>query len=590
MKLYFLVLLCLCPVLLHAQQNTNDNKPAYPQDYFRNPLDIPIFLAGNFGECRPGHFHSGVDIKTLGAENQPVHAAANGYISRIKMESGGFGHGIYITHPNGYTTLYAHLNKFAPAIQKYVSGQQYEKKRWDVDLQFSPDKFPVKKDDLIAWSGNTGASTAPHLHFEIRDTKTEHPLNPELFGLKLIDKIAPVPAEVVFYFDNKTEGVTSFYESERVTLALEKKGDYYKPTKSDAPASYKIKADTVYIRHGNTGIGINVDDYMDGSDNTISFYTTKLYLDDSLQAQVTLDNIGYDESRYINAYTDYKARQQLHKWVQCLFQLPGNHLDRIYSNLNSNKGFFNLRDTFPHKINIIITDDRENQTRITFYAACRNIFQPPVTIKENHPSTPFFANRLNVFNDPNISFILDNRQLYDDILFNFRSQPDSLSYSDKYSLDESYVPLHHYFDLLIKPNKSIPTLLAGKVVLMYSDNKDTDGRAAVVAENGMYKAKVRNFGTYWLNIDTTGPAIKSFQKNGANLSKASQILFEVKDSITSVKSFSGWLDGKWISFEQHSRKFFYNFDSHCVKGKHELVFKAADENGNESVYKLNFTR
>src|SRR4051812_21873328 len=147
-------------------------KPDYPQDYFRNPLDMPILLAGNFGECRPGHFHSGMDIKTAGVENKPVYATADGYVSRIKMEPGGFGHALYITHPNGYTTLYAHLNDFIPALQQRVRQQQYAKESWTVDIQLQPGQFPVKQGDQIAWSGNTGGSTAPHLHFEIRDTKT----------------------------------------------------------------------------------------------------------------------------------------------------------------------------------------------------------------------------------------------------------------------------------------------------------------------------------------------------------------------------------------------------------------------------------
>ena len=125
---------------------------------------------------------------------------------------------------------------------------------------------------------------------------------------------------------------------------------------------------------------------------------------------------------------------------------------------------------------------------------------------------------------------------------------------------------------------------------MYSDDKDEDGRAAVFSENGWYKAKVRNFGTYWLDIDTTAPVIKSLQKNGANLSRAKQITFEVKDDATSVKSFNGYLDGKWICFEQHNNSFFYKFDEHCMRGKHKLVFKAEDENGNEAKYELNFTR
>ncbi len=188
---------CLLPFISYGQKN--GDKPNYPQNYFRNPLDIPILLAGNFGECRPGHFHSGVDIKTNGKENLPVRAAADGYISRIKTDKGGFGHALYVTHPNGYTTLYAHLNNYAGPVQQYLREKQYEKEQWNVDLELQPSQFPVKKGQQIAWSGNTGSSTAPHLHFEIRNTTTEHPLNPELFGLPIPDNIAPIPTSVAVY-------------------------------------------------------------------------------------------------------------------------------------------------------------------------------------------------------------------------------------------------------------------------------------------------------------------------------------------------------------------------------------------------------
>ncbi len=567
-------------VLILSQLHVKGQEAAgnqYPQDYFRNPLDIPIFLAGNFGECRPGHFHSGVDIKTLGVENQPVHAAADGYISRIKMEKGGFGHGIYVTHSNGYTTLYAHLNKFVPALQQYLEQEQYEKKHWDVDIQLTPSQFPVKKGDQIAWSGNTGASTAPHLHFEIRNTQSEHPLNPELFGLPIVDTVAPVPAEVVIYSGH-------IYEAEPTSYALAKQGGIYRPVRT-ANRLQPISRDTIQVPEGMTGIGVNVDDYMEGSDNTIAFYDARLLVDDSLQAEVVLDDIGYDETRYINAYADYKTKQLQHKWVQCLFQLPGNHLDRIFRHLNPNRGWLELTAGKVHQVKIILTDDKGNISAVVFYA--KPIPVPGMGKKSD--CTQFYANKTNTFTNPGISFALDERQLYDDICFRFGNTPGANIYSDKYQLHYPYVPVHHYFELQINP-RPIPFNLRNKVVMMYSDDKSEDGRAASPADNGWYKAKVRNFGAYWLDVDTIPPVIRPMQKDKTNLAKAKQIAFEVKDAKTSVKSFSGYLDGKWICFEQHGNLFFYNFDAHCPKGKHKLVFRAEDENGNAASSTLNFVR
>lgn len=572
-RLAFLFL--MMPLCAGAQKQAANN---YPQDFFRNPLEIPILLAGNFGECRPGHFHSGVDIKTQGKENLHVYAAADGYISRIKTEKGGFGHALYITHPNGYTTLYAHLNDFVPAYQKYLRREQYKKERWDLDLVLPPGQFPVKKGQQIAFSGNTGGSTAPHLHFEIRNTKTEHPLNPELFRLPITDKVPPVLSEIVFYKGN-------IYETaNKVTVALGKKGDEYKPLRTDN-AAFRIVKDTVYVPLGQVGVGINTDDYMDGSDNTLAFYTAQLSLDNSPQVQVTLDDIGYDESRYVHAYADYKARELNHKWVQCLFQLPGNRLGSIFSNMNSNNGRIDVSDGRAHRLAIEVTDDKGNIAFTEFYVVGK------ATVEGNPANcTPFFTNKTNNFDDPNVSFVLDEKQLYDDICFEFSRTPRAGAYSDQYQLHYPYVPIHHYFDLQIKPNKPVPFELRDKVALMYTDGKDEEGSATTFSDKGWYKARVRDFGTYWLNIDTTAPVIKSIQKNGANLAHAKQIMFEVKDAATSVKTYRGELNGKWICFEQHGSKFFYTFDEHCPRGKHELLFTATDENGNSAEYRLGFTR
>ena len=575
------ILLLMTPFCGFAQKGQVKKDVSYPQDYFRDPLDIPIFLAGNFGECRPGHFHSGTDIKTKGEENQPVHAAADGYISRIKMEKGGFGHGLYITHPNGYTTLYAHLNDLAPAVQKYVRQQQYEKKRWDVDLELTPAQFPVKKGQLVAWSGNTGASTAPHLHFEIRNTKTEHPLNPQLFGLPIKDTRPPVPAEIAVYDLGK-----SIYEQVLVLLPVKKAGAAY-VLAPQTKAAVKVVGDTVMLPGTDlTGIGVNADDYMEGSDNTINFLSAALYLDDSLQTDIRLDDIGYDVTRYVNAYADYRVHEQKGRWVQCLFKLPGNHLNNIYSYLNPRSGGFELTAGKAHKVRVLLTDDKGNTSEIVFYAKRAAPAAFPFAGNQVH----FFANKPNQFSEPEVSFSLDASELYDNIDFVFDKSHAPGKYSARFALHYAYVPLHHYFDLRVKASAPVPAELAGKMVLRYTDGKEESGDAATPAEDGWFKTSVRKFGTYWLEADTVAPVIKPAQKNGANLSKATHITFDVKDALTSVKKFSGYLDGKWICFEQHGSTFFYKFDEHCPKGRHELIFTAADENGNESKSTLTFTR
>lgn len=542
--------------------------PHYPQGYFRNPLDIPILLAGNFGECRPNHFHSGLDIKTQGKENLPVYAAADGYVSRIKMEPGGFGHALYITHPNGYITLYAHLNDFAPDIQRYLHRKQYEQQNWKVDLQLSPTQFPVKQGERIAWSGNTGGSGGPHLHFEIRDSQTEHPLNPQLFGFEINDTRAPVPTQLAVYNLNE-----STYTQKPQLIPLRK-----------TEAGYVVAGDTVTVPAGLTGVGVNVNDYMNGSDNTLNFYEAVLYAEDRIMTRILLDDIGYDVTRYLHAYADYKTKKQTGEWVQCLFRLPGNNLLHIYENLNAEGGAIAMQPDEVIPMRITLTDAAGNSSTISF------ILKAVAATTSNDCDNKYNAGEANSFENANVQLRLDNKALYDNMCFSFTKTGDAKSSSDRYTLGNSYVPLHTYNELRIKPNKPIPFALRNKVALAYTDGADETAKAAAY-EKGWYTASIRNLGTYRLVADTTAPTLKPLQKNGANLSTAQTIRFVSADAMTSVKIFKAVLDGKqWLCFEQNGSTYSYKFDEYCPKGKHELVVTATDENDNTRTLRFTFTR
>ncbi len=574
MKKFLSLLVLACPVMVWGQE-----QPNYPQHYFRNPLDIPIYLAGNFGECRPGHFHSGVDIKTLGKEGQPVHAAADGYISRIKMDKSGFGHGLYITHPNGYTTLYGHLSDFAPAIQKYMHAQQYAQQRWDVDLQLSPTQFPVKKGQLIALSGNTGGSTAPHLHFEIRDSKTEHPLNPEQFGLPIIDKKAPVPVTAVVYNLNY-----SFYHSPRNVVELKKINGEYVTAGGTAIPVPDMNTDSSLI-----GIGLEVNDYMEGSDNTLAHYRAEVYVNDMLFYSITLDNIGYDETRYVNAYADYSRKKDNGYWVQCLFKLPGNRLNSIYTDLLHNKGYLHMGVGTVDSIRLKIIDDFDNTATVKFNIVAQKM-RRNVSLDLTNSTKLLLPNNPNVFESNNLKFTLDDRALYDTVPYMYEEQLDDKNVSAFYKICRSDIPLHTAMQVSIKPDKPVLFNLRDKIAMMCMEGMDEEGTAATGIDMGWYKAGYRNFGTFWLAVDTVAPSIKLMQKEGANLNKAKQIVFTAKDNMTSVRKFKGMLDGKWICIEQHGDLLFYTFDEHCQPGKHKLVLSAADENNNEAKITYTFTR
>jgi hypothetical protein len=564
MKRLILSFLFLSPAVMSIAQ------PSYPQGYFRNPLRIPILLAGNFGECRPGHFHSGIDIKTGGKENEPVYAAADGYVSRIKTEPGGFGHALYVTHPNGFTTLYAHLNDYNPALQRFLRQQQYAKESWTQDIPLKPEQFPVKKGEQIAWSGNTGGSTAPHLHFEIRDTKTEHPLNPQLFGFSINDTRAPVPTQLAIY----TKPM-SIYEQDPQLLALKSVNGVYRPVK-----------DTIPLSAGSVPLGLIVNDYMNGSDNTLAFLSAEWYLGGALQGRIILDDIGYDETRYLHAYADYKTHEQRGVWIQLLYQTPGNRLDRIYHDIQ-NRGAIEPGNAGPQQLRIVLKDAAANETVIEAVVIPDERKYKLRACPEDSIWAPNVPKALST---ADYSLTLGDDALYDEACGGVVISAQKGGLSKRYRVLSSLIPAHSSYQMALRQEGVLPFALRNKVVLRCNDGGSLSGRAATLTERGQYGAKVRGFGEFWLEADTSAPVVTPATSIKGSLAKAAKIVFRAEDRQSSVKRFRGELDGKWILFEQHGAMWTYVFDPHCSKGSHELKVTAEDESGNVRVLSYSFVR
>ena len=394
-----LALLLLLPQLTQAQQLPEKQ---YPKGYFRNPLNIPIVLAGNFGELRPNHFHSGLDLKTEQRENLPVHAAAEGYVSRVGISHTGFGNVLYVTHPNGYTTVYAHLNRFYPLVEAYVKRKQYEQESWASDIVLPQGLFPVKKGEFIAWSGNTGGSAGPHLHFEIRDTRTEKPLNPMLFGFDIPDSRAPEIQRIVIYDRNR-----SLYEQSPIVV----------PVKRSKDGGFVATRPVVKVTTDKVGLGVSALDRQSNSMNPNGVYEGLVMEQGKIDCGFQLDNIGYDETRYLNAHIDYKMKKSGGPYVQLLFALPGNALE-IYHNVNGN-GIIDLSDKQPHPLTIRVTDAYGNGTNVD------------ITLQQdgNNPAPPTCANTMyaesrNIFENNQVEFFLEEGSLYDKICFRYEETPN----------------------------------------------------------------------------------------------------------------------------------------------------------------------
>ena len=251
----------------------------------------------------------GLDIRTAQKVNQRVYAAAGGYIAKIRIEAFGFGRVIYINHPNGLTTWYAHLNDFNPALEKKVKEQQYKQQTWAIELTFTPGQFPVSKGSFIAYSGTTGGSQGPHVHFEIRDTKTDKCLNPLLFGMPLQDKVPPTLVKLAMH-DRRF----SVYEQTPKFFALKKTGNYYSIAKIPV------------LKTGSNKISFAIQAYdrISGSNNQDGIYSAQLFIDERPVAGFEIDSISYDETGYMNAHIDFRYKYNGGPYLQHVSPLPGD--------------------------------------------------------------------------------------------------------------------------------------------------------------------------------------------------------------------------------------------------------------------------
>jgi len=541
---------------------------SYPQYYFRHPLDIPMQLVANFGEIRTNHWHMGLDIRTQHKVNLPVHAAADGYIARISVEPGGFGQAIYINHPNGYTTVYGHLNAFFPALADYVKRQQYEQESWKIDLTLPSNLFPVKKGDVIALSGSTGASEGPHVHFEIRDTKTENCFNPLLFKFPIADAVPPTLIRLALYDRNK-----STWEQTPQLWPLRKVGSIY-----------AIAGNSIRTGSNKISFAIGAVDRFSGTNNSNGIYSARVSLDGKPVSEFVLDNISYNDTRYINAQLDYPYKARGGSSLQHISPLPGAQ-DVAY-NLFNGDGIIHLNDNESHEILIEVKDANGNTSKLQFNVRYDE------SLRRTYTSTNaerFLPNNVNIFERDRFELFTTEKSIYDTITVSYSETGNNAAntVSPLFSLFSAAVPSHDSVTVRIKPTENIPAEWKDRVVI-----KNTSGEKTFVEkgqwQNGWYAAKFRQFGNYQLFIDKEPPTINS---PAANLSNATRIVFIPHDNFNTIKSFRAEVDGQWLRFSNDKGKvWIYNFDEYFPKGNHELKLIVEDEAGNVTTKVWNVTR
>ncbi len=525
------------------------------------PLDSPYNFSANYGELRPNHFHAGLDFTTGGQINMPVYAVEEGYVSRIKISPTGYGKCVYITHPNGKVSVYAHLNAFALKIDKIVKQEQYAQQSYEIEIFPKLNILSVRKNEIIAMSGNTGGSTGPHLHFEIRDAKTEVPYNPLLY-LKIRDKVKPVVNHVAFYSLADTSA-PKFLKSFLV-----------KPSNED---SIEANKDPIYINESILGFAFSgIDRFTEGgSPNNI--FSVKLFLDGRLIYNHQLNNIGFDESRYINEYSESVSRITYQK---CF--LPTSYPNHFQTNC-FNKGRIIIKNLQFHYLKLIVTDEVGNERKFWFKLKIKDF---------NFYASPSIRSDMYVNCSKNYFVKKKGIQL--------KIPANTLYYSTPLIFENTIETTGKLIVLPSSTNLKTAVTLGFKVPKKYNENKK---RLLLKNETSIYTPinkgdsvfySIKNFGWFQLTIDSLSPIIKThldlYRLRG--ISQLNSLSFTIVDRLSGIGKYKLFLNEKWVlaEFDLKNNLLTYDFDEETPWGIIKVKLDVEDKVGNKSTFETILSR
>lgn len=541
----------------------------YPQDYFRSPLDIPIVLAGTFAELRSNHFHSGIDIKTEGVEGLKIYGIASGYVSRIKVAHFGYGKALYITHPNGYTSVYAHLQKFSPEIEACIKAKQYENESYEVEIFPSPNELKINKNDIIAYSGNTGSSSGPHLHFEIRDNE-ERPINPMLFGVNAKDTRKPIVSNVYAYPIGENSHVNGSNKKQKLRLIPQQNGDY------------KIENLNAF---GTIGFAVEAVDRQDFAANNNGVYNISTLYNGLQNFEIQFKRFSFNETKHLNRLIDYAHYKDNKKRLQKLFLEKNNPLS-LYDNIIDN-GYIKIYDTISSVYQIQISDFKKNQTNITLKINGDSTL--PNDVEEKITTQHYMQRSVeNNLNEANVSVYFPKATFYDDFYMDFSVKNDTLT------LHKPTIPVTKNFtisyDLTHYKEADLKQLYIAKLV---GWNNFPSYSTTKRKENIIY-TRTKDLGTYVLARDTVAPTIVAGNfKDGAWISKYRFLKVKINDKLTGISNYRATINGKWILMEYDYKKktLTYDFNDNIVKDtKNNLKVIVTDNVGNNTTFEVTFFR
>jgi hypothetical protein len=554
-------------------------QPAFRQDYFIPPINISMYLSGNFGELRSNHFHSGIDIKTQGVSGHRIFASAEGYISRIKVEAAGYGNALYITHPAGYTTVYAHLDRFRQDIADYVRKLQYTEEKHALNIYPEKGDWKVEKGEFIAFSGSSGYSFGPHLHFEIRNAANQAPMNVLLFGFDITDDVAPRVRSVYLYPMDNQSHINGKGEKQRILVEADSAG-------------YRLKDMPELMANGRIGFGIEAFDYLNGARNRCGLYSIVMLIDGEQKYRWKMDQFKFSESRYINSYIDYDERQKNSRLVQKTYLEPNNRLG-LYEYVED-EGICDFTDDREYQVSFVMEDAHNNSTRLSFNIRGGQSYAVPPSPPIDDLVQKFSWNSPNEFRKEDVVLTVPRGSLYADMDYTYqKSEPVNGSWSPVHHIHHSRTAMHLSGQLAIQAD-SLPEDLRNKAYIGYLNGEDGHTVAAGGEwKEGMVRTKIRSFGRYTVLVDTNAPELTPLNLGiSRNMSAKTSIRFRVRDLESGIKSYEGYIDNHWvlIEYDLKNNLVYYRFDpDRLERGKnHELELYIIDNKDNIAYYYTDF--
>ncbi|MGQ1948500.1 M23 family metallopeptidase [Geofilum sp. OHC36d9] len=544
---------------------------SYPQWNFRFPLDIDAVVSGSFGELRSNHFHSGVDLTTNGETGLPVYCVDEGYVSRIVVSPVGFGKALYIDHPNGYTSVYAHLNGFNGVIEKKVIDLAYQKQSFALDVSFEPGEMTVSKGEMIAYSGNSGSSGGPHLHFEIRETAQQKPVNVLKFNFPVEDKKAPHIQSVCIYPLDDVASVNGKQKPLRIPAV------FYN-------GAFHLRGNPKIEASGTIGVGIETFDYYSNSWRKCGVYAITLREDGNVIFRSQLDGFLFRDTRYINSHIDYARKQMTGVTIQKSFLDLNNRLN-IY-NTDENRGRIKTIAGVKQQLNYTVEDAAGNQSELSFtvIGSKRKILTKSRALELIDPLKPYS------FQKDGFSITIPANTFYEPIVSDFEVI-DADSMYPRIKVLDAKIPFQNYVEVALPVPSACQNVKGLTGVSVNNSGRMT--YAGGTLSNGTMVIRTRVGGTYGLAVDSLPPTIAPVKfPIGNNFRSRKAIEIRLDDDFSGINEYSCTIDGAWALFEydpkSKSLKGYFKYLRITKGEKHNLTVEASDRTGNVSKWQTSF--